>query len=122
MYDLSEKQVVDVYFNPDWLYCVIDLLYSFVRSIYKPPRRLISTEYMDQDKVSCNLRTAVTKELIEYNPTVADILTARIVRNSTHRDGAIYNNTRLQEDFVEGDLADRNESKCFKWPNLFSHF
>jgi hypothetical protein len=59
---------------------------------------------MDQDKVTDNLRTAATNELIEYNPTV--IRTARVVRNSSHRDGAIYNNKRLQEEFFEGDLAE----------------
>lgn len=58
------------------------------------------------------------KELTEYNPTLDDTRTARIVRNSSHRDGAIYSNKRLQRDFVEGDLADRNETRLE--PMMFS--
>ena len=35
-----------------------------------------------------------------------------------HRDGAIYNNKSLQEEFYEGDLADRNETRLE--PMMFS--
>jgi len=37
-------------------------------------------------------------------------------------DGAIYNNTRLHEEFFEPELADRNESKCFKNDQIFYVF
>lgn len=44
---------------------------------------------------------------------VDDISVADIPNDTSHRDGAIYNNKFLREEYLDGDINDRNESKCF---------
>lgn len=98
--------MLQFYFNPDGLYCGIDLLCSCLRSFYKPWRLIPfacgSTKCIDID----NLRTAVTKN---HNPTV-DVNVTVIQDCSRPHDGAIYNKV-LQEDFSDSDLDDCTESK-----------
>lgn len=38
---------------------------------------------------------------------------AAIPDGTSHRYGAIYNNRFLLEEYLDGDINDRNESKCF---------
>jgi len=67
---------------------------------------------MDTD----NLRTKVTDES-EYHPTVDGIYFTSVLTNSSHRDGAIYNNKLIQKEFLEVDIADCAESKSVSGPN-----
>lgn len=91
-------------------------MFFFVRSICKPwsliPFACNTTKCMDTD----NLRTKATDDS-EYHPTVDHIYFTSVIQNSSHRDGAIYKNEFIQKDFLEGDIADRNESKSVCGPN-----
>jgi len=87
------------------------------RSIYKPwsliPFACNTTKCMDTD----NLRTKVTDES-EYHPTVDGIYFTSVLTNSSHRDGAIYNNKLIQKEFLEVDIADCAETRLE--PMMFS--
>ena len=58
--------------------------------------------------------TEVDKELIDCKPRMDRVYLVPVIKNSSHRDGAIYKNKFIREDFWEGDIADRNESKWSK--------
>lgn len=62
--------------------------------------------------------TNKTKELIKYHPTVDDKYSEFLIPDTSHRDGAIYKNESLQNNLLEGDIADRNETRLE--PMMFS--
>jgi hypothetical protein len=94
----------------------LDRLYG---SVYEPWRLIPfacgTTKCTDTDNLR---RTTAPSEAIQYNPELDDIYVAHPTSDSTHRDGAIYKNKSLQEEFYEGDLADRNETRLE--PMMFS--
>ena len=52
--------------------------------------------------------------VIDCKPRMDRVYLVPVIKNSSHRDGAIYKNKFIREDFWEGDIADRNESKWSK--------
>lgn len=83
---------------------------------------------------SCTAFSCFTTKCI-YTPKTGESLTKEVIRdtsehvwfpfvfkNSTHHDGAIYENTVLREDWLDFDFADRKESKWSKSQSYLSGF
>ncbi|XP_062179027.1 uncharacterized protein LOC133883670 [Phragmites australis] len=59
-----------------------------------------------------------TKGVTDNNPRADDIWFPLIYTNSSHRDGAIYKNLHLQEEWSDADITDRSETRLE--PMMFS--
>lgn len=79
------------------------------------PLASIATKCMDPSNNKCmdttNIREKAAKDDIYANPAFGEIWFPAIYKNSTHRDGAIYENMNLRKEWFDVDIADRNESK-----------
>ena len=99
--------------------------YSFffhARLVYKSwiPCRLISIAHATTRCLDTQNVTTEDKELIDCKPRMDRIYFVPVIKDSSHRDGAIYKNKFIREDFWEGDIADRNESKWSKMTKSLS--
>ncbi|KAG2644211.1 hypothetical protein PVAP13_2KG298160 [Panicum virgatum] len=81
------------------------------RLVYKSwiPCRLISIAHATTRCLDTQNVTTEDKELIDCKPRMDRIYFVPVIKDSSHRDGAIYKNKFIREDFWEGDIADRNE-------------
>jgi len=99
-------------------------VYSFfhARLVYKSwiPCRLISIAHATTRCLDTQNVTTEDKELIDCKPRMDRIYFVPVIKDSSHRDGAIYKNKFIREDFWEGDIADRNESKWSKMTKSLS--
>lgn len=79
------------------------------------PLASVATKCMDASNNKCmdttNIREKAAKDDIYANPAFGEIWFPAIYKNSTHRDGAIYENMNLRKEWFDVDIADRNESK-----------
>jgi len=106
------------HFTPDRIWTALTIILFFhARLVYKSwiPCRLISIAHATTRCLDTqNVVTEVDKELIDCKPRMDRVYLVPVIKNSSHRDGAIYKNKFIREDFWEGDIADRNESKWSK--------
>ncbi|XP_044413859.1 uncharacterized protein [Triticum aestivum] len=68
--------------------------------------------------------TAMRRKIVtSSNPMVVDdVWVPFILPNSSHRDGAIYKNVILKEDWFDIDFMNRNEKNCMHFPQHMLQF
>lgn len=94
-----------------------------IRRLIRQPNRAfacVTTKCIDTTKMEENSTKEVVTDMSEH------VWFQPVFENSTHRDGAIYENTLLRKEWFGYDFTDRNESKWSKsqthLPSSYSYF
>jgi len=107
------------HFTPDRIWTALTIILFFhARLVYKSwiPCRLISIAHATTRCLDTqNVVTEVDKELIDCKPRMDRVYLVPVIKNSSHRDGAIYRNWLVKKEWEgEVDFTNRNESKWSK--------